>query len=167
MLMVFDARPFLRPGEHALRLWLRAPHGRTLVSSLRYELMGFPSRIHDPDIVPMVRVLANDIVNAYSPGSVEQPRIPSGCGPYTKLLDFYMPAVDGFGAAAALKADPRTRDVPIIFRHREFGRLAIEGDSPFRIDLVVRMYLDGNPAWLHARFARCRDGASADAEERR
>jgi DNA-binding response OmpR family regulator len=31
------------------------------------------------------------------------------------LLDFYMPAVDGFVAAARLKADPRTREVPIIF----------------------------------------------------
>jgi CheY-like chemotaxis protein len=35
--------------------------------------------------------------------------------PHLILLDLWMPMVDGFQAAQLLRADPRTRQVPIIF----------------------------------------------------
>jgi hypothetical protein len=94
-LAVFDARSFVRPAEHTLRFWLRAPRGHARVSSLRFELMGFPSRLREHDVIPMLRVSATDVVIAKSPGSSEQPHIPAGCGPYTKLLDFTMPPSSG------------------------------------------------------------------------
>lgn len=94
-LIVFDARPNVRPGEHTLRLWLRTRGGRARVSSTRFELMGFPSRIRESDVLPMVRVEADEVVVTNPEGTLPQPAIPAGCGLYTKILEFTMPPTTG------------------------------------------------------------------------
>lgn len=52
-------------------------------------------------------VLASDGQEGYQKATVLQPDL--------ILLDVWMPRTDGFAAVRLLKADPRTRDIPVIF----------------------------------------------------
>jgi CheY-like chemotaxis protein len=74
--------------------------------------------------------------------------------PALALIDVKMPYMDGYEFAAALKADPQTRDIPIIFvtidenvaeRARELGAVAYLR-KPVRADRlieVVGLYVSG------------------------
>src|SRR5258708_4345287 len=44
-LVAFDARPFLRPGMHPLRLWMRGAQPNLRAASLRVEMVAFPSTV--------------------------------------------------------------------------------------------------------------------------
>lgn len=74
--------------------------------------------------------------------------------PALVLIDVRMPYMDGYEFASALKADPHTRDIPIIFvtidenvaeRSRELGAVAYLR-KPVRADKlleVVQLYVPG------------------------
>jgi hypothetical protein len=90
-LVAFDARPFVRPGIHALRMWMRSTRNRVRLSSLRMEMVGFPSRVRDLDIIPMVRAEARDELVVTTAGDAEQtPSLSPICGRWTKLLQFVL-----------------------------------------------------------------------------
>jgi DNA-binding response OmpR family regulator len=71
----------------------------------------------EPDIQLIVRIALEDAGHAVvvvddGQAAVEQAR----AEPFdVVLLDVMMPRLDGLGACETLKADPRTRDVPVIF----------------------------------------------------
>jgi hypothetical protein len=95
-LVVFDAKPLIPPGVHTLRMWMRTTRGRARVSSLRVEMVGFPSRIRDLDILPMTRAESSEELLATAAGDPEQPpAISPICGNWTKLLQFQLPPSDG------------------------------------------------------------------------
>ncbi len=95
-LVVFDARPFVRPGMHTLRMWMRGAQSNVRVSSLRIEMVAFPSRIRDLDILPMVREESNDELVVTTAGDDEQTASLSPiCGRWTKLLQFELPPSNG------------------------------------------------------------------------
>jgi CheY-like chemotaxis protein len=67
--------------------------------------------------------------------------------PSLVLIDVKMPYMDGYEFAAALKADPQTRDIPIIFvtidenvaeRSRELGAVAYL-HKPVRADQLLEL----------------------------
>lgn len=67
--------------------------------------------------------------------------------PALVLIDVKMPYMDGYEFAAALKADPQTRDIPIAFvtidenvaeRAREFGAVAYLR-KPVRADKLIEL----------------------------
>jgi CheY-like chemotaxis protein len=74
------------------------------------------------------------------------------------LLDITMPVLDGFGACKALKADERTKDIPVVFitaRHETVDRarsIALGGvdhvTKPFRPEEVLAR------VHVHAKLAR-------------
>jgi hypothetical protein len=95
-LVTFDARPSIGPGIHSVRMWMRSTQGRVRVSSLRFEMVSFPSEDRDLNIIPMVRVEANDELLATTAGDDEQtPSLSPICGRWTKLLQFQLPPSDG------------------------------------------------------------------------
>ncbi len=95
-LVAFDARPGIPPGIHALRMWMRSTQGTVRMSSLRFEMVSFPSETHDLEVIPMVRVEANDELAATTAGDDEQtPALSPICGRWTKLLQFTLPPSDG------------------------------------------------------------------------
>lgn len=57
------------------------------------------------------------------------------------LLDLFMPGVDGYNVMAALKANPETRDIPIIvlsaWPNRQFRKRAEEAGAT---DFIVKPY---------------------------
>lgn len=95
-LVTFDARPYVRPGVHTLRMWMRSTVDRVRVSSLRIEMVGFPSRLRDLDVIPMVREEANDELAVTSAGSdVQSAALSPICGRWTRLLQFVLPPSGG------------------------------------------------------------------------
>ncbi len=91
-MIAFEARPFVRPGMHTLKMWMRSTHERIRVSSLRLEMMSFPSRVRDLDVIPMVKGEADDEVLTTADGDAEQtPALSPICGRWTKLLQFTLP----------------------------------------------------------------------------
>jgi hypothetical protein len=95
-LVTFDALPFVRPGVHTLRMWMRSTRDRVRLSSLRVEMVSFPSRIRDVGIIPMLKEEADDERLVTTAGDPEQTASLSPiCGRWTKLLNFKMPPSDG------------------------------------------------------------------------
>jgi hypothetical protein len=120
-MVVFDARPFVAPGVHTLRMWIRSSHGRVRLSALRLEMVGFPSRIRELDVVPMSRAEADDELFAAAAGDAEQPPgISPICGNWTKLLQFELPPSDG-ASSWNLAGYIEVRDVEV----SGYGQLAV------------------------------------------
>lgn len=95
-LVTFDARPFVKPGMHTLRMWMRSTRDDVRVSSLRTEMVGFPSRIRDLGITPMVREEADDeIFASASTTDAQTPALSPICGRWTRLLTFTLPPSGG------------------------------------------------------------------------
>jgi putative two-component system response regulator len=79
--------------------------------------------------------------------------------PALALIDVKMPYMDGYEFAAALKADPQTRDIPIVFvtidenvaeRSRELGAVAYLR-KPVRADKlieVVQLFVPTGPSGI-------------------
>ena len=75
---------------------MRSTKGRVRVSSLRIEMVSFPSQSRELDIIPMVRAEATDELVATTAGDDAQTAALSPiCGRWTKLLQFVLPPSDG------------------------------------------------------------------------
>jgi serine phosphatase RsbU (regulator of sigma subunit)/CheY-like chemotaxis protein len=65
------------------------------------------------------------------------------------LLDVVMPGIDGYGVCARLKADPETRDIPVIFLT---GQTEIEEETRgFEVGAVDYIHKPFSPAVVKAR----------------
>ena len=62
-------------------------------------------------------------------------------GPALVLLDIMMPEMDGFHVCDALKADDRTRDIPVVF-------ISARGEAP----AVARAKAVGGAGFIHKPF---------------
>lgn len=78
-------------------------------------------------------VVAFDGLDGYRKAVAKQPDL--------ILLDVQMPGLDGFGTCRRLKADPRTRDIPVLFLTAAQDRLdRLTGLSIGAVDYVVKPY---------------------------
>ena len=78
-------------------------------------------------------VVAFDGLDGYRKAVAKQPDL--------ILLDVQMPGMDGFGTCRRLKADPRTRDIPVLFLTAAQDRMdRLTGLSIGAVDYVVKPY---------------------------
>src|SRR3954464_5293573 len=63
----------------------------------------------------MSGLLRSDYLVKVAPSGARALQIASEAPPDLVLLDIMMPEMDGYEVCRRLKADPRTRDVPVIF----------------------------------------------------
>jgi CheY-like chemotaxis protein len=75
--------------------------------------------VDDDDIIREVAKVALEVVGGWHVSTAvsgdEAGRLAAADRPDVVLLDVMMPALDGPGTAALLRADPLTREVPVIF----------------------------------------------------
>jgi CheY-like chemotaxis protein len=126
------------------------------------------------DDAPDIRLLMHEVLRVHGFGVDEAEDgadalavLAAGDVPAVIVLDVQMPGVDGWATLAALRADPRTVDVPVVLctvrshpadqlRAWELGCDAFLG-KPFRIDDLVRevrTLAHANPAARVANRAR-------------
>ncbi len=95
-LVTFDALPFVRPGMHTLRMWMRSTRDVVRLTSLRMEMVSFPSRIRDLGIIPMLKQEEVDERVVTTAGDAEQTASLSPvCGRWTRILEFTLPPSAG------------------------------------------------------------------------
>jgi CheY-like chemotaxis protein len=88
-----------------------------------------PPRVLVVDDDPAIRLLCSTILqpDGYhvleAANGQEGLELALGQAPDVVLLDISMPVLDGFGLAAALRADERTRELPVIFLSGEVDPL--------------------------------------------